>query len=239
MSRLHRWLPIAAGLLAAAVVGYVAWALATAPAAETVSDTLPAGQSLAAVSPEPAAPAGDARAVAQPQSAPAGGVPTPDGAWVQRTAARAGIPVPAVRAYARAQLARPSGCALGWTTLAGIGWVESQHGTLGGRTLGDDGRSSQPIVGPALTGGLDHAYGPMQFIPATWAQWASDGDGDGLADIDDLDDAAMTAMRYLCGTGQDLATGAGWSRAIFAYNHAQAYVNQVWVAANAYAKRVG
>jgi hypothetical protein len=145
--------------------------------------------------------------------------------------------VPAARAYARAQLARPQGCELGWTTLAGIGWVESQHGTLDGRTLADDGTSSTPIVGPALGGGLDHAYGPMQFLPSTWARWASDGDGDGTADIDDLDDAAMTAMRYLCGTGQDLATGAGWSAAVFAYNHSQDYVDQVYVAATAYAQR--
>ena len=58
------------------------------------------------------------------------------------TAAAAGIPVPAVRAYATAQLAEPTGCDVGWTTLAGIGWVESQHGTIDGRTLGADGHSS-------------------------------------------------------------------------------------------------
>jgi len=160
----------------------------------------------------------------------------PDPTWVARTATAAGIPVPAMRAYARAQLARPAGCAIGWTTLAGIGWVESQHGTLGGRTLADDGRPSAPIVGPAL-GALDHAYGPMQFIPSTWERWAADGDGDGVADVDDLDDAAMTAMRYLCGTGDDLATGEGWAQAVFAYNHAQTYVDSVYSAAETYAHR--
>ena len=46
----------------------------------------------------------------------------------------------------------PKGCKVGWTTLAGIGWVESQHGTIGGRTLGDDGHSSTPVLGPALDG---------------------------------------------------------------------------------------
>ena len=69
-----------------------------------------------------------------------------DAQWVADTSAKAGIPGPAVRAYAQAQLARPAGCEVGWTTLAGIGWVESQHGTIDGRTLGDDGHSSSPIL---------------------------------------------------------------------------------------------
>ena len=161
-----------------------------------------------------------------------------DQAWLERTGRRTGIPVPALRAYADAQISGVGGCDLGWTTLAGIGWIESQHGTLGGRTLADDGLSSTPIVGPAL-GALDHAYGPMQFIPSTWEHWAADGDGDGMADINDLDDAAMTAMRYLCGTGHDLATGEGWSAAVFAYNHAQKYVDDVYAAAQTYARRTG
>ena len=223
--------PVVAGVLVVGVLGYVAWALLAGPSTEP----------LAYVSAPITAPAAThAEPVEAPVEAPtsaASAVPAPNEAWVARVAAKAGIPVPAMRAYARAQLARPQGCALGWTTLAGIGWVESQHGTLGGRVLGDDGRSSTPIVGPALSGGLDHAYGPMQFIPSTWARWASDGDGDGLADVDDLDDAAMTAMRYLCGTGQDLTTGAGWSQAVFAYNHSQAYVDQVRAAADTYAER--
>lgn len=237
MIRLRTVVPLAATLFVVAVIGYVAWSLAAAPAATPVSDEA----ALTVVPPEPVAPAAQQQdAQQQPVQQPTGGgtgVPTPDEAWVQQSAAKAGIPVPAMRAYARAQLARPQGCDLGWTTLAAIGWVESQHGTLDGRTLGDDGISSEPIVGPALAGGLDHAYGPMQFIPSTWERWSSDGDGDGTADINDLDDAAMAAARYLCGTGQDLGTGAGWSAAVFAYNHSQAYVNQVYAAANAYAQR--
>jgi hypothetical protein len=233
--RLRTVVPLAATLFVVAVVGYVAWSLAAVPAATPVSDE----SALSVVAPEQAAPAGQQAVQQQAVQQPAAGsgVPTPDEAWVTQTAAKAGIPVPAMRAYARAQLARPQGCDLGWTTLAAIGWVESQHGTLDGRTLGDDGHSSEPIVGPALAGGLDRAYGPMQFIPSTWRRWASDGDGDGTADIDDLDDAALAAARYLCGTGQDLNSGVGWSAAIFAYNHSQAYVNQVYAAANAYAQR--
>ena len=142
----------------------------------------------------------------------------------RRPPRRRGSPAPALRAYARAQLADAGGCGVGWTTLAGMGWVESYHGTIGGRTLGADGRSSSPIVGPALDGHGDfaairstpasrawhgdpvweHAVGPMQFLPGTWTSWATDGDGDGRRDPLDLDDAAATAARYLCAGEHDL-----------------------------------
>ena len=156
----------------------------------------------------------------------------PDAATAQpslaRTAALAGIPAPAVRAYARAQLGAPAGCELGWTTFAGIGWVESQHGTLDGRHLRGDGTPSMPLVGPALDGAgavaaipadadgrtlhgkpvWDHAVGPMQFLPSTWAACGSDGDADGSADPQDLDDAAASAAAYVCAWGASL-TGRG------------------------------
>lgn len=196
----------------------------------------------------PVTRSGDRRAVS---------VPDIDPAWVATTAGTSGIPAPAVRAYARAQLTAPQGCGIGWTTLAGIGYVESQHGTIGGRTLLTGGRSSSPILGPALDGtgdvasirststsrGLhgdpvwEHAVGPMQFLPGTWDRYATDGDGDGRADPLDLDDAAAAAVRYLCTDGHDLSTGAGWAAAVFSYNHAQAYVDAVYAAATSYADR--
>lgn len=199
----------------------------------------------------PAAPAQDQVPVAARASAGAA-VVSPD--WVARTAARAGIPVAAVRAYGAATLREAlddPGCHLGWTTLAGLGWVESQHGTIGGRVLGDDGRADRPIYGPLLDGrhgtaairsaggGWDRAVGPLQFLPSTWAAWAADGDADGVADPQDLDDAALAAGRYLCGAGGDLATGPAWVSAVLAYNHADAYVNAVYVAASTYATRTG
>ncbi len=172
--------------------------------------------------------------------------------WVADTAAAAGIPEPAVRAYAAAtlQLARTDpACHLGWTTLAGLGWVESQHGTIGGRSVAADGRPDRPILGPVLdgshrlaavhaaNGAWERAVGPMQFLPSTWDTWSSDGDGDGRSDPQDLDDASLGAARYLCASGQDLATGEGWSAAVRSYNHSDAYVREVYGAASAYAAR--
>jgi hypothetical protein len=192
-----------------------------------------------------------------PVAAAADAVPQVDPAWVSRTAAQAGIPEPAMRAYARAMLMAPDSCEVGWSTLAGIGWIESQHGTVGGRTLGTDGRSSTPVLGPALDGRgpvaaipstpestvwhgdprWDHAVGPMQFIPTTWDGWASDGDGDGAADPNDIDDAAYAAARYLCADGRDLASSAGWSGGLLSYNRSSEYVADVHAAATAYAER--
>ena len=77
----------------------------------------------------------------------------------------------------------------------------------------------------------------MQFIPSTWEQWAADGDRDGRADPQDIDDAALAAARYLCASGADLSTGTGWSAAIYSYNHSVDYVRSVYDAAQAYAAR--
>jgi len=183
----------------------------------------------------------------------------PAGRRVAVVSRRTGIPAAAVRAYARGQREAPHGCHVGWPTLAGVGWVESQHGTLGGRTLRADGRSSSAIVGPALDGRgafaairstpgsaqlhgdahWEHAVGPMQFLPETWARWGRDGDGDGHADVLDLDDAAAGTARYLCASGGDLATRAGWERAVLAYNPSGTYLRDVYVAASTYAAAAG
>ncbi|MET0526453.1 MAG: lytic murein transglycosylase [Nocardioides sp.] len=202
---------------------------------------------------------GPAPAELQPVASPGGGsgAPEVDPAWLATVAGRTGIPVPALRAYARVQLVDTAGCDVGWTTLAGIGWIESQHGTLDGRTIDDSGHPSRPILGPALNGHgkyaaipstpdslayhddrrWEHAVGPMQFLPSSWRTWAADGDGDGTADPQDLDDAAATAAHYLCASGTDLASGAGWQTAILSYNHAQEYVDAVRGAALSYAEQ--
>lgn len=167
-----------------------------------------------------------------------------------------GIPSVALNAYrlaaARLASAEPS-CGIQWWLLAGIGRIESNHGRYGGATLSSDGESTPHIVGDALDGTVydyiadtdggrldgdprfDHAVGPMQFIPSTWASYGIDGNGDGVADPFNVNDAALAAARYLCAAGGDLRTAAGQNRAVLAYNHSDEYLALVLGTAAAYA----
>lgn len=180
-----------------------------------------------------------------------------DPAWVSRVAASTGVPERALAAYAGAagRLSREHPlCGLGWNTLAGIGFVETEHGTHGGSRIGADGRAEPAIVGIALDGAStdaisdtdggaldgdavwDRAVGPMQFIPSTWAEWASDGNGDGVAEPQQIDDAAYAAGRYLCAVGGDLRSSEGWIAAVAGYNDTVEYNHRVAEAANHYAR---
>jgi membrane-bound lytic murein transglycosylase B len=80
--------------------------------------------------------------------------------------------------------------------------------------------------------------GPLQFIPDTWASWGADGNADGVADPQQIDDAALAAADYLCSYG-DLSIPATWRTAVFAYNHLDSYVDEVAATANAYAAAAG
>ncbi len=102
--------------------------------------------------------------------------------------------------------AEQPGCGLRWELLAAIGKTESNHGV--GR-LDAAGNSQVAIIGIPIGGdtdggaldgdvGRDHAVGPMQFIPSTWARWGTDANGDGKTDPGNIVDAATAAGRYLC-----------------------------------------
>jgi murein DD-endopeptidase MepM/ murein hydrolase activator NlpD len=91
-----------------------------------------------------------------------------------------------------------------WQVLAAINKIESNFGRN---------------MGPSSAG----AVGWMQFMPDTWLRWGTDGNGDGLADPWNPDDGVYSAARYLAAA--DGRTDI--SRAIFAYNHAQWYVDDV------------
>lgn len=169
--------------------------------------------------------------------------------WLERTAAKTGIPVRALAAYASASLTLDTeqpGCGLGWNTLAAIGDSESGHGSHGGALLAATGYSTPRILGPRLPladtdNGTwdgdtvnDRAVGPMQFIPSTWATWGADGNGDGTADPNQIDDAALAAARYLCHSGS-VTTAASWRAAVYSYNHLDSYVDRIAETANTYA----
>ncbi|MHC6231045.1 lytic transglycosylase domain-containing protein [Arthrobacter sp. MMS24-T111] len=185
---------------------------------------------------------------------------TPDGGWLAQAAAQTGIPAPALRTYVAAAAAANGsnpGCGIGWNTVAAVGFVESAHGSYGGGSLDSEGQATGPIVGPSLNGAgfaaipdtdggaldgdarWDHAVGPMQFIPSTWKMAGLDGNGDGVADPFNLDDAALTAATYLCAHGRDLTTAQGWTDAIYSYNQSDAYIRQVRAQATAYAAKTG
>jgi membrane-bound lytic murein transglycosylase B len=210
------------------------------------------------IEPADVLPGAEAPAIAaQPQ--PQGGAGRdPVLRWADRIAAAIDMPARALRAYALADVAmrgEAPGCRLSWATLAGIGRIETDHGRFAGARLGPDGRPSRPIVGRRLDGSPgvrdipdtdggrldgdsshDRAVGPMQFLPATWARWASDGDGDQVADPHDLDDAALAAGRYLCRGGRDTATPGGWWAAVLSYNNSVEYGRRVFGVADAYAR---
>jgi len=108
---------------------------------------------------------------------------------------------------------------MSWTVLAAIGQIES-------------GDQSNPGVSSA------GAMGPMQFLPSTWAEWGITAFGQtGAPNIMNPFDAVPSAARLLCAAGA--GTPAGLRGAIFAYNHATWYVNEVLALAGEYAKDYG
>ncbi|MFG1791635.1 lytic transglycosylase domain-containing protein [Nocardia sp. NPDC049149] len=158
-----------------------------------------------------------------------------------------GIPEVVLAAYRNAELAMESsapGCGLSWSLLAGIGRIESGH--AGGGRTDAAGTTVTPIYGPALdgtlpgneiikaaSGGYVRAIGPMQFLPGTWSLYAADGNGDGVADPNNVFDAALAAGKYLCSGGLDLRDPAQELRSVLRYNNSTAYAANVlsWAAA--------
>ncbi|WP_040622503.1 lytic transglycosylase domain-containing protein, partial [Mycobacterium parascrofulaceum] len=167
-----------------------------------------------------------------------------------------GIPSIALAAYRSAEqkmaVAAPN-CGVSWNLLAGIGRIESGH--AGGGAVDARGTAVVPIYGPALDGTLPgneiilqssagnrptyaRAMGPMQFLPGTWARYASDGKGDGVADPQNLFDSTLAAARYLCSGGLNLRDPSQVMAAILRYNNSMAYAQNVLGWASAYATGV-
>jgi murein DD-endopeptidase MepM/ murein hydrolase activator NlpD len=71
------------------------------------------------------------------------------------------------------------------------------------------------------------AEGWMQFLPAEWAQYGVDANGDGVKDPYNPADAIFAAARYLRAAGGD----GNIREAVYSYNHSQAYVSSVMLRA--------
>jgi murein DD-endopeptidase MepM/ murein hydrolase activator NlpD len=110
---------------------------------------------------------------------------------------------------------RQAGAAYGipWEVLAAINKVETNFGGN---------------MGPSSAG----AVGWMQFMPDTWLRWGLDADGDGFADPWSPRDAIFAAARYLAAAGGQTDI----PRAIFAYNHADWYVQEILQLAGLYGR---
>jgi murein DD-endopeptidase MepM/ murein hydrolase activator NlpD len=76
------------------------------------------------------------------------------------------------------------------------------------------------------------ALGWMQFIPSSWEAYGVDANEDGRKDPYNPVDAICAAGRYLKAAGAE----ENLREAIFAYNHADWYVDEVLLYANQYAK---
>ena len=165
------------------------------------------------------------------------------------------IPLVAHDAYRAASAAASeitASCSVHWTVLAGIGQVESRHGRIDAdHQLAGDGDVEPPIRGGPLDGSRgtqtivdtdggeldgdatwDRAMGPLQFIPTTWQELGRDGNGDGIADPDNLYDASLTAAAHLClREPGDYSDRGQLRRALIAYNASGRYADDVlgWI----------
>ncbi len=106
----------------------------------------------------------------------------------------------------------------GWSVLAAVGNVECDHGRSSAVGCGRGEHNSSGAMGPA------------QFLPATWARYGVDGDGDGDRDVWDPPDAIFGMANYLRASGAP----EDWRAALYAYNHAGWYVDKVLAQAEQY-----
>ncbi|WP_063780833.1 C40 family peptidase [Nonomuraea sp. SBT364] len=152
-----------------------------------------------------------------------------DGTQVQEASDSAASDIPAEYLELYKKHGEKSG--VQWNILAAVGKRETDHG-----------RSDLPGVksGTNYAG----AAGPMQFLISTWGGkaripmsstfngYASDGDGDGVGDVYNPADAILGAAKMLKHNGAP----ENVRRALFVYNRAWWYVDQVEEIARKYAR---
>ncbi|WP_019816261.1 C40 family peptidase [Saccharomonospora saliphila] len=162
--------------------------------------------------------------------------------WVNDVAGWLDIPRRAMHAYAIATVTladEQPDCHLSWVTLAGVGRTATDHGRVHDGDITEDGTVSAPIgtievrdfAGAVVS--RPGAAGPMQLAPAVWERWRATP-GHGEPDIQDLDDAALTAGRALCADGRDLSDGDQWLDGVSALHDEPLFLHRVLATANVY-----
>jgi hypothetical protein len=163
--------------------------------------------------------------------------PNPPSAGASMTGPVEGIPAGLEAVYQDAASRYCDG--LPWEVLAGIGWMESRHGS--GRLDPATGMVDPPVIGPAIDGrpgfaaipdptstdGWAHALGPMQFLSTTWRRWATLAPGRpavAAPSPHNMWDAIHAAARMLCGNRPVIDD---IRRAVFGYNRSWDYVDAV------------
>ncbi|WP_275956954.1 C40 family peptidase [Nocardiopsis akebiae] len=145
-----------------------------------------------------------------------------------------------------------------WSVLAGIGAVESDHGAS--VDIAPDGTTDPPFVGPRLDGSgvggnltphydtddgrwdgdteYDRAVGVTQHLPANWDRYGVDGNGDGRADPHNVYDSVASTAVELCQSSQgapvDFSGRSDLEEALFRYNPADWYVDEVMAEVDRY-----
>jgi hypothetical protein len=119
--------------------------------------------------------------------------------------------------YLRLYIAAARRYELDWAVLAGIGRVECDHGRDPSPSCTQEGVENSAGAG-----------GPMQFLASTWATYGVDADGEHRADRWNPADAIYAAANYLRASGAP----ADYRKAIYSYDHAWWYVDEVeaWAA---------
>jgi hypothetical protein len=132
------------------------------------------------------------------------------GDWPTSGAAHDDVPADLLLTY---QVEAQQCPGLPWPVVAAIGKAETDHNRAPGTSEAG-------------------AVGPMQFLPATWQEYQADGNGDGVADVENEVDAIAGAIRLLCANGGD--DPATLQAAIHAYNRSDEYVANVLEIARSY-----
>ncbi|MEU4283161.1 bifunctional lytic transglycosylase/C40 family peptidase [Nocardiopsis dassonvillei] len=144
------------------------------------------------------------------------------------------------------------GCTgMSWPILAGIGHEESHHAA--GHDIDENGDTDPPVIGPRLDGTgtgdnwtphpdtdggrwdgdteFDAAVGVTQLLPAWWAEFGVDGNGDGRTDPHNVYDAALATAVELCTSHAedtvDFTDPEQLRAALFRYNAWDDYVERV------------